>query len=228
MRRPNRIPLTTMRPKTMRTNRVDSLCSFWVALVTIVGTLLSTPCEAQQHLHLDPPASDPGVVSIRATGFDPAAPRDLVLWRLPRGASTSQAVRVDQTRSDAEGRFDFGQVPIPITESSLYVAAVGELPDWSRALDLSPLVPGPFVSSAGNDPLVITVIPALFEGWIELRDAGTGRRFARRSVSAKVSRSLRFDLLEEALPIDTPVITIEQVLDDGRRSEVTVWILDDR
>ena len=223
MRRPNRKPLNEVQAAWPRF-RAASL----VALFFALGALIAVPCSAQQHLRLDPPEFESGAVSFRATGFDPAAPRNLVLWRLSRGAAPSQAVRVGETRSDENGHFDFGQVPNPIAQGSLYVAPVGERPDGSRPLDLSPSVPGPLVSGEAEDPLVVAVVPALFEGSIELRDATTRRLIARRVVSTSAARSLQFDLLDEALPHDTDRLSVEQILDDGRRSESTVWILEHR
>jgi hypothetical protein len=193
----------------------------WIAL-SFAATAYSKPALGQQDILLDPPTLDPHALSFRATGTDPDPPRYLVLWRLSKG----NPVRLNSTRSGVGGRFDFGQVPIPISEGTFHVSPRDEAPDFSRPLRVTRVVPGPRVLVAGPTRFAISVFPALYEGELRIRDAKTARLWLRRVISGDGRRSLRFDLNEMGLPTHLERLTIEQTLEDGRRSELTYWDLE--
>jgi hypothetical protein len=55
---------------------------------------------------LDPPASPAGAVTASVSGWDPAAPRPLTLWRVEGGRSA----RLAETQSERGGRFRFPEI----------------------------------------------------------------------------------------------------------------------
>lgn len=71
---------------------------------------------------LDRPSVGAGAVTVPLSGFDPAAPRELTLWRVGREG----AARLADARSGTDGRFTFPE--IAVRESELAVTVRGEGP----------------------------------------------------------------------------------------------------
>ena len=204
-----------------RTNRIP-LAILLLKVLTLVSTaIVALPGHAQNILHLDPMDPEARGLSFRATGHDPEAPRELVLWRFSRGV----LLRVDATRSITGGHFDFGQVSIALSEGTFHVAPRGTSPDLSRPLRINPLIPGPAILTAGPTRSTITVVPALYEGELRDRDATTDRLWIRFPIDSTQGNRLRVDLAEAGLPEDAETVTIEQILADGRRSKLSYWKL---
>ena len=58
--------------------------------------------------HLWPPVRDPGHLTVHLKGFDPIGGRTVLLWWIHGG----HARLLGKTRSQPEGAFDFGHIPI--------------------------------------------------------------------------------------------------------------------
>jgi hypothetical protein len=158
-------------------------------------------------------------LTFRATGIDPLGPRRLVLWRAQDGAFR----RVAKTRSERDGSFDFGEIPISLSEGSFHVVPLAESPEGSRPFQPQPPLPAPQVLLGGVDVLKIWVVPALYQGELQIRDGISGRLLLRRPIEPNQRGALEFDLRHEGLTSQTQTLTIEQRLDDGRRSDSTRW-----
>jgi len=162
--------------------------------------------------------------SFRAVGFDPAAPRPLVLWRW----DGERFFRVATTRSQTWGRFDFGQQPIPSGDAYFHVSAVGALPDPDRLLHVERRTPAPVIQSGGLETGELVLVPARLEGELWIRDADSGRLLLRKAVDPRARYRVWVDLDDE-LPRPWPrALEIEQRLDDGRASESEILPLEPR
>lgn len=134
---------------------------------------------------LPPPALDPvqvttGAITASVSGWDPAAPRRLALWRVEGG----KPARLAETMSEPGGHFQFAQVALGPRE--LVVGAGRAVPDLH-----APRVVLPVVEMA---PPVVQVIPdpggvARLRIWPSARAAtivfaAGGREIARRAVAS--------------------------------------------
>jgi len=172
---------------------------------------------------LDQPTDVRGMQSFRARGSDPMPPRALELWTW----EATRFRRLGTTRSTSEGNFDFGEQPIPVGTSEFYVVVAGARPERSRAILLERPVPGPIVVATDSEPLEITLIPALFEGALRIYDAYSGRLLFHRVTDLHSPRGQWIDLEAEGLSGESDWFSIEQILDDGRRSQRTLLRLPD-
>jgi hypothetical protein len=172
---------------------------------------------------LDTPTDLNGLQSFRARGSDPSPPRELTLWSW----EGTQFRRLATTRSTSEGEFDFGEQPIPIGTSEFHVAVAGQEPDRSRGIQLERRLPGPIVVASDSVPLEITLIPALVEGAIRIHDAHSGRLLFHRVIDLRSPHGQTVDLEAEGLSRQSDWLSIEQILDDGRRSQPTLLRLPD-
>lgn len=171
---------------------------------------------------LDPPLEPLLAGTFRATGFDPAAPRALVLWRFD-GATHH---RLAETRSSAEGRFDFGLHPLPLVGADFGVTGAGESPDASGFRRYERAVPPPIVAAQDDDGGTLHVLTARAEGELRIADADSGQLLARIPVLSTPQRGTPIDLAR-VLPRDRPrAIALEHVLNDGRRSVPEIWLLE--
>jgi len=150
-------------------------------------------------------------------------PRALELWTW----EATRFRRLGTTRSTSEGNFDFGEQPIPVGTSEFYVVVAGARPERSRAILLERPVPGPIVVATDSEPLEITLIPALFEGALRIYDAYSGRLLFHRVTDLHSPRGQWIDLEAEGLSGESDWFSIEQILDDGRRSQRTLLRLPD-
>jgi len=172
---------------------------------------------------LEEPTDLAGLQTFRARGLDPMPPRKLVLWSW-EGARFRQ---VGTTRSTRHGDFDFGEQPIPVGESEFRVAAVGEEPNRSRGIQLTRRVPGPVVVATESEPLEVTLVPALFEGALRIHDAHSGKLLFHRPIDLRSPRGQWIDLESEGVSAQSDWLSIEQILDDGQRSQATLLRLDE-
>lgn len=200
-----------------------------VILAGMIGLALVASDASAQSLaenpppRLETPTDLRGLQSFRARGSDPSPPRELELW-------SSEGLgfrRMGATRSTSDGEFDFGEQPIPIGTSEFYVVVAGEEPDRSRAMLLELRLPGPVVVATDSEPLEITLIPALFEGALRIHDAHSGRLLFHRVIDLHSPRGQWIDLEAEGLSAQSDWFSIEQILDDGRRSQPTLLRLPD-
>lgn len=171
---------------------------------------------------LDPPVEPQIAATFRPTGFDPAAPRALVLWRFDGRTHH----RLAETRSNAEGRFDFGLQPLPLVRADFGVTGANETPDARTFRRHERTVPPPRVGSEDGGGGVLHVLTAHAEGELWISDADSGRLLARQPVASTPQAGSPIDL-ERVLPRDRPrAIALEHVLDDGRRSAPEIWLLE--
>ena len=155
--------------------------------------------------------------SAHITGTDPGAPRPLVLWFW----DGSRFSRIATTRSDQRGRFDFGSLPIPSSGTFLHVSLRGAPPEPARLLRLEPPLPAPVLVSGGLDIASrgeIVLAPAIPRGEIRVHDARTRILLLRESVDPVDRGRITLDLSEHLARPWPASLSIEQVLDDGRRS----------
>ena len=197
------------------------------ALVGLICCLLSPVVEAQRAQaqeaapRLDTIQLRAAQLTFRATGTDPFGPRGLVLWRAQDGTFH----RVTEGQSQQDGSFDFGEIPIPLSEGSFHVVPLGQSPEGSRPLQLQAPLPAPQVFLAGVHILEIWIVPALYQGELQIRDEASGSLLLRRAIEPHQRGALSFDLSLEGLTSQTDTLSIEQRLDDGRQSDSTRWSL---
>lgn len=166
------------------------------------------------------PASE--ALSFRAGGIDPDSPRELVLWR---SSGDGRFTRVSATRSEASGRFDFGQVPLLGGSSFFKVCAAGDAPKTGPSLRIERPMAAPLIYAASSDRDQIAVVPARREGELRFHDANTGRLLFRHRITARQEEAGIIDF-GEALPAPRPeALSVYQVFDDGRRSARETWLL---
>jgi hypothetical protein len=231
MRRPNRFPLTA------RVARVGGILGgLIIASVAIADGDSDTdaagpdahtaaePAPAAQaapRLRLPPP--DPNAVSFVAEGWDPGAPRPLVLWRWDGRAF----VRLGETRSNASGRFDFGELPIALGEVYLDVAPRGTPPSTRRMQAVGREDPAPRLTSAsGIGGSEIQVQVARREGELRVYAASDRRLLLRVAIDPTLAGALDLDLGRELGPRPPRAVWLEQVLANGTRTPAAYWRLD--
>lgn len=193
-----------------------------VLLLASLNVMLAAPAsaDADRPPRLDPPDAAELRHGYRATGTDPNAPRPLVLWRW----DGFRFLRVASTRSEPDGRFDFGEQTLPSSEVDFHVSLRDDAPDIDRMLRIERPVPAPIVVLGGLGTSEIILAPAARSGELRIYDAQSGRLLLRRPVASH--NHVCVDLSAE-LPRPWPAaLAIEQVLDDGRRSDRQHWRLD--
>lgn len=173
MRRSNRRALGRLRPAA----RVVAL----IATATLSTGIVGSPAHADE-IPLDAPprlrslASGSESASCRPLGLDPSSPRELVLW-LERRSPSENHQRIGTTRSTPDGRFDFGEVPLPPGERALQVTPEGAAPDpnrWRRApRDLAPPQVQWILGARSRNELLLR--PERFVGSVRIFDAATGQ-----------------------------------------------------
>jgi len=212
-----------IRRDTMSSRAPRSSVAPWlfVALATLIAS--TSLAEDERPARLDPPgaqSSNPSTTEgYRARGTDPAGPRELVLWRWHENGFT----RLASTRSRPDGRFDFGEQPLPAVETWFHVAPHGVEPEAEGLVRIERRLRAPRVLPDGQLTSSIYLVPAADGGEFRIYDATSGRLLLRRDIEPRDRPSDALDLQSE-LPSPPPsAITIEQVLDDGRRSERTYW-----
>ncbi len=171
---------------------------------------------------LDSPNGPLEATTFRATGFDPAAPRSLVLWRF----DGERYLRLAETRSASDARFDFGLQPLPLAHTDYGVTGLDESPKSSDLQAIERRLPAPVVATYDAEDDVLRVLTARAEGEIYVSDAGTGRLLARFAVDPTPGRTLAIDLATALPRIRPDAIAIEHVLPDGRRSTPEIWLLE--
>ena len=160
--------------------------------------------------------------AFRVAGHDPGAPRSLVLWRWD-GAGPR---RLAETRSDEEGRFDFGLEPLPLVRADYAVAAMGEVPDPADYRRVERRVPAPIVAAHDRKEDLLRVLVACAEGELRLSDPATGRLLARRPIDPTAAGDQAIDLATALPRVRPEALAIEHVLPDGRRSAPELWLLE--
>jgi len=104
---------------------------------------------APTRIVLDPLRVEDGGLSLRATGHDARGPRELVLWRLDRGA----AAVVARGRSRRDGALEFPRLVAPHRGLVLVATPAWETPDGPRASSaqiVAPRAPAPPPTAGGG------------------------------------------------------------------------------
>ncbi len=133
-------------------------------------------------LRLDRPGG--AAPAVRFRGFDPEAPRRLVLWRLRDG----RAAVIARVASHPDGSFEFPPLLVPAAGLEVVAAPVHATPDHPEASGVQTLPPRPpeaprgFVSTAGAE-IRLRVVPAEAAGFVLVADAD-GRVLGRFALSA--------------------------------------------
>jgi hypothetical protein len=144
------------------------------------------------------------------------------LWRW----DGTRFMKLASTRSDANGRFDFGEQALPSSDVYFHVSVRNADTNTDHLLRIERPVPAPIVVSGGLGSGEIILAPAHPGGEIRIYDADSGRLILRKVVEARTRYRVPLDLFAE-LPRPWPLaLSIEQVLDNGRRSERQHWRLD--
>jgi hypothetical protein len=159
---------------------------------------------------LEPSGSASDRLTARVTGHDPVGDRTIVLWRRDERGATLLA----RTRSRADGRFDFGDQPVPNGAYRLVATAEGGDPLSASPRELTrsaPPAPG-FSTLAEGRTLWITLHPALLAGELRITDAHGA--VIRRIDAGGRERSLVLSGGELAQSQ-----FVVHVLPDGRQSE---------
>jgi hypothetical protein len=149
-----------------------------------------------------------GRLTARVAGHDPVGDRAVVLWRrAPQGA-----VRLASVRSDADGAFDFGEIPVPNGGEALAVTAGATDPLLPAVHVVEParLSPPAVVARVEDDAVAVVFHPAVLAGELIVLD-DLGRVAARLDAATRPGWTLPAD----ARARDHHVV---HVLPDGRRS----------
>ncbi|HZO09761.1 MAG TPA: hypothetical protein VFC77_10285 [Myxococcota bacterium] len=180
----------------------------------------AAPARSAPRIELDPLELDPESGTATPTGFDPLAPRALLLWRVVEGRSAVMA----RGASARDGALEFPRVIVPRDGIEVVVSPEGLDP---AALDASlprsvepgrPAAPhGEIVASApGRWSLRVRASEAVGEILIAGVD---GEIFARQALPPQPTPGRRtFDLRIE-VPATDPHLWLAHALPDGRRSE---------
>jgi hypothetical protein len=169
-------------------------------------------------IELDP--LEPDAVTARVRGFDPAAPRPLLLWRPADGHAAVMA----RGASRPDGSLDFPEIAIPAQGLEVLVTAAGETPASASASLPRTVAPrAPLAPRAQPRPrargaaVVLRVVPSEAGGEVLLASA-PGQVFARHPVPARPDAAGRgFDIELRLAPGDTQVWLAHET-HDGRRS----------
>ena len=203
-----------------RSNRLALVVQILLVLAADAGLPVAGRAQSPE-VRVDPLSVAAGEQSLRIAGDDPGAPRSLVLW----GFEAGDYRRIATRRSAADGRFDFGEQSWPIRTQSFHVAPVGVSPEGSRGVQVERTLPCPRILSSGARPTEITIAPALREGVILVRHAESGRLLLRRVIAPDPATRTTLDLAAEGVAAQTEWVTLEHVLEDGRRSPPIRWSL---
>jgi hypothetical protein len=154
-------------------------------------------------------------VTAALTGSDPLAPRPLELWQRDGDRLRFLA----RTASEANGRFDFGQWPMPHRATGWIVVPASGDPRTPSPTRFARRLPAPEVhlEPLPDGALLAHFFPALYEGTLELLDEH-GNLVERITVApSRTPGGTRASRLTAAVRPGAGV-EIVQVLDDGRRS----------
>ena len=141
------------------------------------------PVVRGRELRLDRPGGA-AAPAVRFRGFDPEAPRGLVLWRLRDG----RAAVIARVASHPDGSFEFPPLLVPAAGLAVVATPVHAAPDHPEASRVQTLPPRPpeaprgFVSTAGAE-IRLRVVPAEAAGFV-LVAAADGRVLGRFALSA--------------------------------------------
>jgi hypothetical protein len=198
------------------------------AALAIATLWFASPSIGRDDLspRLDPPGSRSGEPSphatYRAAGRDPDAPRALVLWRW----HDDRFIRLASGRSRIDGRFDFGEQPLPSPRVYFHVSVADTAPDAEFLMVVERRVPAPLVLADAPDSTRIFLVAAEPGGEFRFHDADSGRLLLRKPVVGRDGDPVSLDLSDELSGAWPNALRIEQVLDDGRRSDTQYWRLD--
>ncbi len=145
---------------------------------------------------------------------------------ISRPAMDNHVARLASTRSSANGSFDFGEQTLPTDQTFFQVAPRGVSPDPEGMLRVERRVRAPAIFPEEPGGWAIFLVAAERGGEFRIYDAETGILLLRREVEAHGDRSPLLDIRAELNPPWPYALRIEQVLDDGRRSERGFWRLD--
>jgi hypothetical protein len=146
---------------------------------------------------LDRPEASADAVTTSVSGWDPAAPRELTLWRVEEG----DFARLARTQSEPGGRFRFPEIAAGGRE--IVVTAGGDAP---QAGDPRLLLPEPPAAAPVAQWLPGGEAGARLRVWpsgsaVSVILAADGREIARRAVPASpAARDRALDLAFTALP----------------------------
>ena len=163
---------------------------------------------------LDRPTVTSGSVTATVSGFDPASPRRLTLWRV----EGERAARLSETESEGSGRFRFPEVAA--TGVELVVAPAGEVPEKSAA---RVRLPGPAVEpavaeiSAQRDGVrMLRIWPSAAAEYVIV--AADGQALARQRVPVRPAARDRMLALAVELPASGATLWIAEERVGGERS----------
>lgn len=192
-----------------------------LALSLALATVLPARGDDTNPAVLDPAREPLSEATFRAVGFDRAPPRELVLWRF----DGETYHRIAETRSESDGRFDFGIQTLPLVRADFGVTGRGEPPDASHFRRYERVVPAPVVAAEATEDDELYILTSRAEGEIWIHDHDTGRLLARVAVDGSSQHGTSLDLAR-TLPRNRPrAIALEHVLGDGRRSLPEVWLI---
>ena len=156
------------------------------------------PVALGRELRLDRPGR--AAPSVRFRGFDPEAPRRLVLWRHRDG----RAAVIARVASHPDGSFEFPPLLVPAVGLAVVATPVHATPDHPEASRVQTLPPRPpeaprgFVSTADAE-IRLRVVPAEAAGFVLVADAD-GRVLGRFALSALPGGAQRNLDLSVSLP----------------------------
>jgi hypothetical protein len=163
---------------------------------------------------LDPPTVTSGSVTATVSGFDPASPRRLTLWRV----EGERAARLAETESEGSGRFRFPEVAA--TGVELVVAPAGEVPEKSAA---RVRLPGPAVEPAvaeisgqSDGVRMLRIWPSAAAEYVIV--AADGQALARQRVPVRPAARDRMLALAVELPASGATLWIAEERVGGERS----------
>ena len=189
---------------------------------------LAVPVLAESEMPLPrlfPPDAHPQTTSVRAHGTDPAGPRRLELWFW----RIETFERIASGWSAPDGRFDFGEIPVPQQGLSLAVTIQGSPPRLEHVVLFENPVPAPeIVSSLDEASMELIVHPARYEGELRIRDARTGTLVARWPIDPARKGTSVIDLFDVFGSNPPREIRVQQVLEDGRVSASAFYRFESR
>lgn len=169
-------------------------------------------------LHLDAPVSRAGQLDLTVTGFDPAPPREIDLWRV----DGDERIWLDRSVSRANGEFTFSRLLFGGREVALVAAprrvAPGD-PSASPILWLRrpPVAPAISAITPVDETSSLRVTPAENSGAILIGFEATPRSAPTR-LSVQTTREGLPRPLELAAPSQERCLWVVHELPDGRQS----------